>query len=258
MAGLPEGSTESGTQGRAPPGQGGGTGGLAKGEERGRPRRHGRHRGHLEEARHLSVGPDIATAAGRTAAMPRGTSSPAASTRRWPASRTRRPRWWSSTSTPSTPTPPTWPDARAASPSAWPRSRCASRPSCERALDASGFAGVLAYSVREAIWLVREGVTDDAVMGYPTVDRVAPGRPARRRGRACPGHADGRRPRPPVPDRVGRTRRASAPRVAIDIDAGLRMGRSHVGPKRSPLYDAAEVVALRARGRSTAASRWSG
>src|SRR3954452_25402794 len=34
------------------------------------------------------------------------------------------------------------------------------------------------------------------------------------------------------------------PRVAIDIDAGLKMGRSHVGPKRSPLYDAAEVVDL--------------
>jgi D-serine deaminase-like pyridoxal phosphate-dependent protein len=33
-------------------------------------------------------------------------------------------------------------------------------------------------------------------------------------------------------------------RVAIDIDAGLRMGRQHVGPKRSPLYDAAGVVEL--------------
>ena len=36
-----------------------------------------------------------------------------------------------------------------------------------------GFAGVLAYSLREALWLVREGLTDDVVMGYPTVDRVA-------------------------------------------------------------------------------------
>ena len=33
-------------------------------------------------------------------------------------------------------------------------------------------------------------------------------------------------------------------RVAIDIDAGLRMGPSHVGPKRSPLHEAAEVVAF--------------
>ena len=30
--------------------------------------------------------------------------------------------------------------------------------------------------------------------------------------------------------------------MAIDIDAGLRLGRSHVGPKRSPLHDTAEVV----------------
>ena len=43
----------------------------------------------------------------------------------------------------------------------------------QRALAAPGFAGVLAYSLREALWLVREGITDDVVMGYPTVDRAA-------------------------------------------------------------------------------------
>ena len=32
-------------------------------------------------------------------------------------------------------------------------------------------------------------------------------------------------------------------RVAIDVDAGLRMGGQHVGPKRSPLYDADDVLA---------------
>ena len=68
-------------------------------------------------------------------------------------------------------------------------------------------------------------------------------RPARRRRRPVPGHLDGRRP--------GTPRRSSRPaatvagvRVAIDIDAGLRMGRSHVGPKRSPLHDTSEVVAF--------------
>ena len=54
----------------------------------------------------------------------------------------------------------------------------------ERALAKPGFAGVLAYSLREALWLVRNGVTDDVVMGYPTVDRGGAGRPARRRGGA--------------------------------------------------------------------------
>jgi D-serine deaminase-like pyridoxal phosphate-dependent protein len=33
-------------------------------------------------------------------------------------------------------------------------------------------------------------------------------------------------------------------RVAVDVDAGLRMGGQHVGPKRSPLYDAAAVTDL--------------
>ena len=33
-------------------------------------------------------------------------------------------------------------------------------------------------------------------------------------------------------------------RVAIDVDAGLRMGGQHVGPKRSPLSDAGDVLRL--------------
>ena len=51
-----------------------------------------------------------------------------------------------------------------------------------RALAAPGFAGVLAYSLREALWLVEEGLSDDVVMGYPSVDRAAL-RPAPRRHR---------------------------------------------------------------------------
>jgi len=113
----------------------------------------------------------------------------------------------------------------------------------ERVLAKPGFAGVLAYSLREAIWLVRNGVTDDAVMGYPTVDR---GGLADLLGdEEARGHVTLMVDHPAhlslieaaAPDGV-------KPRVAIDIDAGLKMGRSHVGPKRSPLYDAAEVVDL--------------
>ena len=43
----------------------------------------------------------------------------------------------------------------------------------ERALADPAFSGVLSYSLREALWLVREGITDDVVMGYPSVDRGA-------------------------------------------------------------------------------------
>ena len=112
-----------------------------------------------------------------------------------------------------------------------------------RALDRDGFAGVLAYALREALWLHREGLTDDVVMGYPTVDRAAL-RELTADPSACaaitlmvddPAHLD-------VVDEV----RASDAevRVAIDVDAGLHLGRAHVGPKRSPLHDVAQVVAL--------------
>src|SRR5207344_2455371 len=33
-------------------------------------------------------------------------------------------------------------------------------------------------------------------------------------------------------------------RVALDVDAGLRMGGQHVGPKRSPLHDVEDVLRL--------------
>ena len=58
--------------------------------------------------------------------------------------------------------------------------------------------------------------------------------------------------RAPRPGRLGRAPSGRPVRVAIDVDAGLRLGPAHVGPKRSPLYDAADVVEL-ARRRSAAA-----
>ena len=113
-----------------------------------------------------------------------------------------------------------------------------------RALGVPGFHGVLAYTLREALWQVAEGVTDDAVLGYPTVDRGGIDRLlGDERALAAvtlmvddPAHLD-------LVDAVRGGRDATV-RVAIDIDAGLRLGTSHVGPKRSPLYDEAQVVDL--------------
>jgi D-serine deaminase-like pyridoxal phosphate-dependent protein len=117
----------------------------------------------------------------------------------------------------------------------------------ERALAHDGFSGVLAYALREALWLVDQGVSDDVVLGYPTVDRTAIARllsnPAALTSVTLmvddPAHLD-------VVDaaRDSTDARAAVVRVAIDIDAGLRLGRSHVGPKRSPLHDPDEVVAF--------------
>jgi len=112
----------------------------------------------------------------------------------------------------------------------------------ERALAVRGFSGILAYSLREALWLVRNDVSSDVVIGYPTVDRGAlRDLLADEKTRAGvtlmvdnPAHLS-------LVEACGR---AKGVRVAIDIDAGLRLGRSHVGPKRSPLHDSSEVIAF--------------
>src|SRR5690349_593111 len=49
--------------------------------------------------------------------------------------------------------------------------RC--RTLIERVLARPGWHGVMAYTLPEAIWLVRAGVTDDVLVAYPSVDRTA-------------------------------------------------------------------------------------
>jgi D-serine deaminase-like pyridoxal phosphate-dependent protein len=117
-----------------------------------------------------------------------------------------------------------------------------------RALGTEGFRGVLSYSLREALWLVAEGLADDVVMGYPSVDRPALARLlADERARAavtlmvdCPEHLD----LVEAAGGSGAGKSWAGARVAVDVDAGLRMGPAHVGPKRSPLADVGQVVAL--------------
>ena len=114
----------------------------------------------------------------------------------------------------------------------------------ERALSRTGFRGVLAYSLREALWLAEQGLCDDVLMGYPSVDRPALARVAGDEALAgrvalmvdAPEHLD-------LVDAV-RPRGGPVVRVAVDVDAGLRLGPAHVGPRRSPLLDTAQVVAL--------------
>jgi len=113
----------------------------------------------------------------------------------------------------------------------------------QRALAIPGFRGVLGYSLREALWMVRQGISDDVVMGYPTVDRVAL--------RDLLVDEQTRAQITLMVDDPAQlalveacTSSVSGVRVAIDIDAGLKLGRSHVGPKRSPLHESVEVVAF--------------
>jgi D-serine deaminase-like pyridoxal phosphate-dependent protein len=103
-----------------------------------------------------------------------------------------------------------------------------------------GFAGVMAYSVREAIWLARNGVRD-ILLGYPSVDRGA----LRELG-ADPALLESITLM--VDDAaqldVIRTATDAPLRVCLDVDASLRIGRLHLGVRRSPLRTAADAVAL--------------
>jgi len=113
-----------------------------------------------------------------------------------------------------------------------------------RVLAREGFQGVLGYTLAEALWLEEQGLCDDIVVAYPTVDRAALARLVASPSSAAHitlmvdslTHLD-------VVDSV-RASHAVPVRVAIDVDAGLRVGGQHVGPKRSPLYDTDDVVAL--------------
>jgi D-serine deaminase-like pyridoxal phosphate-dependent protein len=113
-----------------------------------------------------------------------------------------------------------------------------------RALARPGFHGVLSYTLREALWLHGEGVSDDLVIAYPTVDTAALAELVADPSAAGAitlmvddvAHLD-------LVDRVReRAGTDTEVRVAIDIDAGLRVGGQHVGPKRSPLYDTDAVL----------------
>ncbi len=113
-----------------------------------------------------------------------------------------------------------------------------------RALATPGFCGVLAFTLREALWLERHGIAHDIVIAYPTVDRGALGDLVASPSTAAHvtlmiddvAQLD-------VVDSV-RSSRAVPVRVALDIDAGLRFGGQHVGPKRSPVHDVEDVLRL--------------
>ncbi len=107
-----------------------------------------------------------------------------------------------------------------------------------------GFAGVMAYALREACWLVRGGVRD-VLMGYPTVDRGA-----LRELAADPDLLEAITLM--VDDEAQlawiRSVAPDAPvRVCIDVDASLRVGRLHLGVRRSPLRTAAAAAGLAER-----------
>jgi D-serine deaminase-like pyridoxal phosphate-dependent protein len=121
-----------------------------------------------------------------------------------------------------------------------------------RVLARPGFAGVLAYTLPEALWLSGgdDPVSTDVVVGYPSADRSALRRLAADEDAAgrvtlmvdSVEHLD-------LVDSLVPAGRRPALRICLDVDASLRAagGRVHVGVRRSPVHSAADAAALARR-----------
>ncbi len=121
--------------------------------------------------------------------------------------------------------------------------RC--RALLRRVLARDGFAGVLAYSLSEALRLAED--VEDVLVGYPTAERTAL--------RALVGDeralarvtlmVDDPAQLDLVDAAVGRDRSGPV-RVCLDLDASYRRagGRVHLGPRRSPVHSVDDAVRL--------------
>lgn len=112
----------------------------------------------------------------------------------------------------------------------------------DEALGRPGFRGVMAYALREALWLAHHG-HDDILMGYPSVDAVALAQLSDERGPAgaitlmidSEEHLVHLAAATTGPEQV---------RVCLDVDASLRLGPIHLGVRRSPVRSPAAAARL--------------
>lgn len=108
---------------------------------------------------------------------------------------------------------------------------------------AGGFAGIMSYSLAEAIWLVRLGARD-VLLGYPVTDRAALAELG-----ADPVLRDAITLMIDDVDQLDLIRAAVGsdavhPRVCLDVDASLRIGPLHLGVRRSPIRGPEQAAAL--------------
>ncbi|MET0860997.1 MAG: amino acid deaminase/aldolase [Microbacterium sp.] len=113
-----------------------------------------------------------------------------------------------------------------------------------------GYAGILAFTLPEALWLAESH--DDVVLGYPTGDRAAIAQLAHDERAAARvtlmvddvAQLD-------LIDSVAAPHQRAVLRLAIDADASWRApGLGHIGVRRSPVHEPGEVAGL---GRAIAA-----
>ncbi|MFJ1540812.1 amino acid deaminase/aldolase [Micromonospora chalcea] len=118
-----------------------------------------------------------------------------------------------------------------------------------RVLERPGWQGVMAFTLPEAVWLARSGVSDDVLVAYPTAHRAGLAELAADPALADavtlmvddPAHLD-------LIDQVCPPARRPALRVCLDLDASWRplRGRVHVGVRRSPVHSATAAGTLAA------------
>jgi D-serine deaminase-like pyridoxal phosphate-dependent protein len=122
-----------------------------------------------------------------------------------------------------------------------------SRDLLREVLALDGFAGVLAFTLPEALWLADSGF-DDIVVAYPTADRGA-----LRRLAADPAAAsavtvmvDSVEQLDLIEKTVAQVADPAPLRVCVDIDTSWRPagGRVRIGARRSPLHSPAAVAAV--------------
>ncbi|MFE9578217.1 amino acid deaminase/aldolase [Nocardia sp. NPDC006044] len=108
---------------------------------------------------------------------------------------------------------------------------------------AGGFAGIMSYSLAEAIWLVRCGARD-ILLGYPTADRAGLAELAADETllRSITLMIDDADQLTLIRAAVGTDR--VRPRVCLDVDASLRIGPLHLGVRRSPIRTPEQAAAL--------------
>ncbi|HEY0002823.1 MAG TPA: amino acid deaminase/aldolase [Actinoplanes sp.] len=124
--------------------------------------------------------------------------------------------------------------------------RC--RALLERVLATPGWRGVMGYTLAEAIWLVRSGVSDDVLVAYPSVDRTSirelTSDPVLAAAISImvdhPAHLT-------LVDQVAPPGERPDVRLCLDLDASWRPGLLHFGARRSPVHSAAQAGALARR-----------
>jgi D-serine deaminase-like pyridoxal phosphate-dependent protein len=120
-----------------------------------------------------------------------------------------------------------------------------SREMLRRVLDRSGWHGVMAFTIPEAIWLVRSGTCDDVLVAYPSADRAAI--------RELAGDPQLAETITIMVDSIEQLdmidsiapKRADI-RLCIDLDGSWKPagGRLHLGVRRSPVHSPEQAAAL--------------